>query len=46
MIGGIAPEESWKKNFRMTRNEFHELADQPRPAIAKTKFAKPQIIEH
>ena len=36
MLGGTSPEESWKKNFRMTKSEFHELADQLANVISPT----------
>lgn len=34
MIGENVPEWTWRKNFRMTRNSFNELADKLRPFIA------------
>ena len=34
MITGISPEEDWKKNFRMTRQEFNKLCDELRPYIS------------
>ena len=31
MISGATPEEAWKKNFRLTREDFMDLAEQLRP---------------
>ena len=36
MLGGRSPEESWKTNLRMTKSEFHELADQLANVISPT----------
>ena len=34
MISGIAPEDRWIKNFRMTREKFYELVEELRPYIS------------
>ena len=34
MIGGKAPEEAWKKNFRLPRERFVELTEELRPYIS------------
>lgn len=35
ILNGVSPEESWKKNFRMSRNDFMELATELRPYISQ-----------
>ena len=34
MISGATPEETWKKNFRLTREEFMDLTEQLLPYIS------------
>ena len=34
MFTGVSPEEDWKRNFRMTRQEFDDLCEQLRPHIS------------
>lgn len=34
ILNGVSPEESWKKNFRMSRKDFMELATELRPYIS------------
>ena len=33
MVSGILPEESWKKNFRMSRDKFTQLVNEVNPWI-------------
>lgn len=33
MIGGIVPEENWRKNFPMLQEQFYELVDELRPSL-------------
>jgi hypothetical protein len=37
MITGIAPVDEWKRNFRMTREEFRKLCEELRPHISPGK---------
>ena len=34
MFTGVSPEQDWKRNFRMTRQEFDDLCEQLRPHIS------------
>ncbi|CAB4016610.1 Hypothetical predicted protein [Paramuricea clavata] len=34
ILNGVSPEESWKKNFRMSRDDFMELVVELRPYIS------------
>ena len=34
MLNGVAPQEEWKKNFRMTKESFLEMVKKLRPLIA------------
>jgi hypothetical protein len=34
ILNGVSPEESWKKNFRMSRDDFMELMAELRPYIS------------
>ena len=34
MINGVCPNGDWKRNFRMSREEFQELCEQLRPHIS------------
>ena len=36
MLGGTFPQESWEKNLRMIKSEFHEVADQLANVISPT----------
>lgn len=40
MLRGEAPEDSWKKNLRLTREEFYDLVEQLRPYVS-TNFSSP-----
>ena len=45
MVNGVSPADSWKKNFRMKREEFYELVEMIRPyARTRSSRARQDII--